>query len=93
MIVVFYRGFFCPQDRQQLPQLVQFQNELAVNYGKLVTVGVDPPIVQAAFRAGLDVIVNTNYMTQTQDFSTIPYIGKDLNNEEIINRFFEKGHV
>ena len=31
-------------------------------------------------------------MTQTQDFSTIPYIGKDLNNEEIINRF-EKGHV
>lgn len=53
LIVMFYRGFFCPRDRQQLPQLVQFQNELAVNYGKLVTVGVDPPIVQAAFRAGL----------------------------------------
>ena len=47
----------------------------------------------AAFRAGLDVIVNTNDMTQKQDFSTIPYIGKDLNGEEIINRFFEKGHV
>ena len=53
LILVFYRGFFCPRDRQQLPQLVQFQNELAVNYGKLVTVGVDSPIVQAAFRAGL----------------------------------------
>lgn len=53
LIVVFYRGFFCPRDRQQLPQLVQFQNELAVNYGKLVTIGVDPPLVQAAFRAGL----------------------------------------
>ncbi len=53
LIVVFYRGFFCPRDRQQLPQLVQFQHELAVNYCKLVTITVDPPIVQAAFRAGL----------------------------------------
>lgn len=53
LILVFYRGFFCPRDRQQLPQLVQFQSELTVNYGKLVTVGVDSPIVQAAFRAGL----------------------------------------
>ncbi len=53
LILVFYRGFFCPRDRQQLLQLVQFQSELAVNYGKLATVGIDPPIVQAAFRAGL----------------------------------------
>ncbi|MFQ3629125.1 MAG: cold shock domain-containing protein [Cyanobacteriota bacterium] len=53
LILVFYRGFFCPRDRQQLPQLVQFQSELAVNYCKLATVSVDPPIVQAAFRAGL----------------------------------------
>ncbi|MBD1848009.1 cold shock domain-containing protein [Cyanobacteria bacterium FACHB-63] len=53
LILVFYRGFFCPRDRQQLPRLVQFQSELAVNYGRLVTVSVDPSIVQAAFRAGL----------------------------------------
>lgn len=53
LILVFYRGFFCPRDRQQFLQLVQFQNELAVNYCKLAVVGVDPPIVQAAFRAGL----------------------------------------
>ncbi|MCU0570761.1 MAG: redoxin domain-containing protein [Oculatellaceae cyanobacterium Prado106] len=53
LIVVFYRGFFCPRDRQQLPQLVQFQNELTVNYCKLVTISVDAPLVQAAFRAGL----------------------------------------
>lgn len=53
LILVFYRGFFCPRDRQQLSQLVQFQNELAVNYGKLTTIGIDSPIVQAAFRAGL----------------------------------------
>lgn len=53
LILVFYRGFFCPRDQQQMRQLVQFQNELMVNYCKLVTVSVDPPLVQAAFRAGL----------------------------------------
>jgi peroxiredoxin/cold shock CspA family protein len=53
LIVVFYRGFFCPRDRQQLSQLVQFQQELKVNYCQLVTISCDPPLVQAAFRAGL----------------------------------------
>jgi cold shock CspA family protein/peroxiredoxin len=53
LIVVFGRGFFCPRDQQQMRQLVHFQSELAVNYGKLVTVSADPPMVQAAFRAGL----------------------------------------
>ncbi len=53
LIVVFYRGFFCPRDRQQFSQLVQFQPELAVNYCQLVTISTDMPLVQAAFRAGL----------------------------------------
>jgi len=53
LIVVFGRGFFCPRDQQQMRQLVQFQDELSVNYGKLVTISADPPLVQAAFRAGL----------------------------------------
>jgi cold shock CspA family protein/peroxiredoxin len=53
LILVFFRGFFCPRDQQQMRQLVEFQHELAVNYGKLLAVGVDPPLVQAAFRAGL----------------------------------------
>ncbi|MBI1879265.1 MAG: redoxin domain-containing protein [Chloroflexi bacterium] len=53
LIVVFYRGFFCPRDNQQMRQLVQFQAELKVNYGQLVSIGVQPPMVQAAFRAGL----------------------------------------
>lgn len=53
LILVFYRGFFCPRDRQQMVQLVQFQQELAVNYCQLVTISTDPPLVQAAFRAGL----------------------------------------
>src|SRR5271165_3444334 len=53
LIVVFYRGFFCPRDQQQMRQFVEFQHELRVNYAKLVTVSADPPLVQAAFRAGL----------------------------------------
>ena len=53
LIIVFYRGFFCPRDRQQMCQLVQFQDELRVNYCRLVCISVDPPMVQAAFRAGL----------------------------------------
>jgi cold shock CspA family protein/peroxiredoxin len=53
LILVFFRGFFCPRDQQQMRQLVEFQDELAVNYGKLVTVSADPPLVQAAFCAGL----------------------------------------
>jgi cold shock CspA family protein/peroxiredoxin len=53
LILVFFRGFFCPRDQQQMRQLVEFQHELRVNYGKLVVVSADPPLVQAAFRAGL----------------------------------------
>ena len=54
LILLFVRGFFCPRDQEQLRQLVQFQHELAVNYGKMLAVGVDAPLVHAAFRAGLN---------------------------------------
>jgi peroxiredoxin/cold shock CspA family protein len=53
LILVFFRGFFCPRDQQQMRQFVEFQHELRVNYGKLVAVSADPPLVQAAFRSGL----------------------------------------
>jgi cold shock CspA family protein/peroxiredoxin len=53
LIVVFYRGFFCPRDQRQMRGLVEFQDELSVSYCKLVSVAVQPPLVQAAFRAGL----------------------------------------
>ncbi|MBF2008545.1 MAG: redoxin domain-containing protein [Chlorogloeopsis fritschii C42_A2020_084] len=53
LILVFYRGFFCPRDQQQMREFIQFQDELRVNYCQLVCVSADPPIVQAAFRAGL----------------------------------------
>ncbi len=53
LILIFGRGFFCPRDQQQMRGLVQFQSELNVNYGRLMTVSADAPTVQAAFRAGL----------------------------------------
>ena len=53
LILIFGRGFFCPRDQQHMRQLVQFQSELAVNFGRLVTVSADAPLVGAAFRAGL----------------------------------------
>lgn len=53
LIVIFYRGFFCPRDNQHMRELVQFQDELRVSYVQLATISVEPPQVQAAFRAGL----------------------------------------
>jgi peroxiredoxin/cold shock CspA family protein len=53
LILVFYRGFFCPRDQQQMRLLLQFQSELAVSYAKLAAVSADEPLIQAAFRAGL----------------------------------------
>ena len=53
VVVIFGRGFFCPRDQRHMRNLVPFQDELRVNYCKLVSVSVDAPRVQAAFRAGL----------------------------------------
>ncbi|MBE5660298.1 HAD family hydrolase [Staphylococcus sp. SS21] len=44
----------------------------------------------AAITAGLDVIVNTNEMTSAQDFTTVEYVAKDLNYDQIVARFFSK---
>jgi hypothetical protein len=30
LILLFFRGFFCPRDQEQMRQLVRFQEELAV---------------------------------------------------------------
>ncbi len=53
LILIFGRGFFCPRDQEHMRRLVGFQSELAVNFGRLATVRADPPMVGAAFRAGL----------------------------------------
>jgi cold shock CspA family protein/peroxiredoxin len=53
LIVVFYRGFYCPRDGAQMRQLVRFQEELSVNYCRLVAISADEPLVCAAYRYGL----------------------------------------
>lgn len=53
VVVIFSRGFFCPRDQRQFRSLVDFQDELKVNYCKLVSISVDEVLVSAAFRAGL----------------------------------------
>lgn len=53
LIVIFSRGFFCPRDQQQFRSLVTFQDELRVNFCKIISISADDPRVSAAFRAGL----------------------------------------
>jgi peroxiredoxin len=49
----FSRGWWCPKEQTYLRGLTGLQSEFEVAYSKLVVVSVDPPEVQAAFRAGL----------------------------------------
>ena len=50
----FFRGWFCPKERQFFRRLVDLQDDAEVAYARFVSVSVEPPQVQAAFRAGLD---------------------------------------
>ena len=52
-VLQFYRGFWCPKDQTQFRALVQLQNQVEVAYTRMISVSVDPPEVEAAFRAGL----------------------------------------
>ena len=49
----FYRGWWCPKEQAYFRRLVALQDEAEVAYTRFVSVSVDPPPVQAAFRAGL----------------------------------------
>jgi peroxiredoxin len=51
--LVFFRGWWCPKEQAFFRRLVAFQDEVEVAYTRIVAVSVDPPPVQAAFRAGL----------------------------------------
>jgi peroxiredoxin len=52
-ILQFYRGFWCPKDQAQFRGLVQLQDQVEVAYTGMISVSVDPPEVEAAFRAGI----------------------------------------
>ena len=53
IVIIFSRGFFCPRDQAQFRSLVNFQEELNVNFCKILSISADDPMVSAAFRAGL----------------------------------------
>jgi peroxiredoxin len=52
-ILHFYRGFWCPKDQAHFRGLVQLQDQVEVAYTRMISVSVDPPEVEAAFRAGI----------------------------------------
>lgn len=52
-LLVFFRGWWCPKEQAFFRRLTAFQDEVEVAYTRIVAVSVDPPEVQAAFRAGL----------------------------------------
>jgi len=64
LVVVFYRGFFCPRDQQQMHMLCEFQHELAVNFGRLIAISAWSSETQAAFRAGLG--ANWSFIADTE---------------------------
>lgn len=47
------RGWWCPKEQAYMRGLVGLQDEFEVAYSRIVVLSVDPPEVQAAFRAGL----------------------------------------
>jgi peroxiredoxin len=47
------RGWWCPKEQRYMRELCRAQDEFEVAYAWIVVISVDPPEVQAAFRAGL----------------------------------------
>lgn len=52
-VLTFYRGWWCPKEHAFFRQLLRLQDAAEVGYTRMVSVSVDPPEVEAAFRAGL----------------------------------------
>ncbi len=53
MLVHFYRGWWCPKEQAFFRTLVDLQSEAEVAYTRFVSISVDAPEVEAAFRAGI----------------------------------------
>jgi peroxiredoxin len=53
VVLQFYRGWWCPKEQAFFRRLIALQDEAEVAYSRIVSVSVDPPVVSAAFRAGL----------------------------------------
>jgi peroxiredoxin len=53
LVLLTSRGWWCPKEQRHLRVVTALQDEFEVGYAQIVVVSVDPPDVQAAFRAGL----------------------------------------
>jgi peroxiredoxin len=53
LVLLTSRGWWCPKEQRYLRNLVTLQDELEVAYSRVVVLSIDPPEVQAGFRAGL----------------------------------------
>jgi peroxiredoxin len=53
VVLVFFRGPWCPKEQRYLRGLTALQEEFEVAYARMVAVSVDPPEIQSAFRFGL----------------------------------------
>ena len=54
VVLNFFRGWWCPKEQSFFRLLAALQDEVEVAYSRLVSVSIDDPVTQSAFRAGLD---------------------------------------
>jgi peroxiredoxin len=89
MIVTLNRGVYCPKDRQQLQQLVEFSKQLAVGFVRLVTITTDNFILSNDLRLGVGAdwpfLHDTNRVVQ-QDLDIAEYT--DPHNNPMIPHTF-----
>jgi peroxiredoxin len=52
-VVQFYRGWWCPKEQAFFRRLLALQEDAEVAYSRILSISVDLPQVNAAFRAGL----------------------------------------
>ena len=52
-VLHFYRGWWCPKEQAFFRRLVALQDDAEVAYSRILSVSIDSPEVNAAFRAGL----------------------------------------
>src|SRR3990170_791760 len=53
VVLTFFRGWWCPKEQTFFRGLVRLQEEMEVAYSRPLSVSIDPPGEQSAFRAGL----------------------------------------
>jgi peroxiredoxin len=53
LVLCFLRGWWCPKEQVRARGLVEMQEEIQREYGRIAVVTVDEPYVNGAFRAGL----------------------------------------